>query len=383
MPIAPDGNAPRQTRKLLLFVTEDYYLVSHRLPLAVAAQADGYDVTIVTRERNCGDVIRRAGLRLIPFDNARSSLNPFSDLWMVARLVALYRREQPDIVHHVAMKPILYGSLAAKTVRGACVVNAIAGLGWLFTAQKGRARWLKPIVKQALKRLASSGLTIVQNPDDQAMLVELGLDPSRIRLIPGAGVNLDVFRPTASPGGPPTVVMPTRLLWDKGVGEFIAAARLLRGRGVDAHFVLAGEPDPQNPASVSAADVRAWTTEGVIEYVGFVTDMPRLLERSHVVCLPSYYGEGLPKSLIEAAASGRAIVTTDAPGCREAVRDGYNGLLVPPRSTNELATALERLIVDPFLREEMGRHGRALAERQFGQDTIIRQTLAVYDELLS
>jgi glycosyltransferase involved in cell wall biosynthesis len=380
LPIAPDGNVPRHKRKLLLFITEDYYLVSHRLPLAVAAQADGYDVTIVARERNCGDVIRRAGLRLIPFENARSSLNPFSDLRTIARLIALYRREQPDIAHHVAMKPILYGSLAAKTVRRARVVNAIAGMGWLFTSEKGHARWLKPIVKRALKGLTASGLTIVQNPDDHAMLVELGLDPRRIRLIPGAGVDLDVFRPTAAPSGPPIVVMATRLLWDKGVAEFVAAARLLQARRVDARFVLAGEPDPLNPASVTADDVRGWTREGIIEYAGFVADMPGLLARSHVVCLPSYR-EGLPKSLIEAAAAGRAIVTTDVPGCREAVRDGYNGFLVPPRSTNELAAALERLIVDPVLRDEMGRHGRVLAEARFGQDTIVRQTLAVYDEL--
>jgi glycosyltransferase involved in cell wall biosynthesis len=380
LPIAPDDNAPRPRRKLLLFITEDHYVVSHRLALAVAAQAHGYDVAIVARERNCGDVIRGAGLRLIPFENARSSLNPFSDLRMVARLIALYRREQPDIAHHVAMKPILYGSMAAKTLRRVRVVNAIAGMGWLFTSQNGHARWLKPIVTRALTRLTASGLTIVQNPDDQAMLVELGLEPGRIRLIPGAGVDLDVFHPGASPDGPPTVVMATRLLWDKGVGEFVAAARLLRARGVDARFVLAGEPDPLNPATVSADDVHSWTREGIIEYAGFVVDMPRLLSRSHVVCLPSYR-EGLPKSLIEAAAAGRAIVTTDVPGCREAVRDGYNGLLVPPRSPDELAAALERLIVDPVLREQMGRHGRVLAERRFGQDAIIRQTLAVYDEL--
>jgi glycosyltransferase involved in cell wall biosynthesis len=377
---APDGNRPRRTRKLLLFITEDYYVVSHRLPLAVAAQASGYDVTIVTRVRNCGDVIRRAGLRLIPFENARSSLNPFSDLWALARLVALYRREQPDIVHHVAMKPVLYGSLAAKTVRRARVVNALAGMGWLFS-EKGGARWLTPIVRRALKRLAASGLTIVQNPDDRAMLVELGIDPARIRLIAGAGVDLDLFRPSVAPNGPPTVVMPTRLLWDKGVGEFVAAARLLRARRIEARFVLAGEPDPLNPASVSADDVRGWVREGVIEHPGFVADMPGLLARSHIVCLPSYYREGVPKSLIEAAAAARPIVTADAPGCREVVRHGYNGLLVPPRSTTELATALERLIVDPALRDEMGRRGRALAEGQFGQDTIIRQTLAVYDEL--
>jgi glycosyltransferase involved in cell wall biosynthesis len=319
-------------------------------------------------------------VRFIPFENTRSSLNPLSDLWMMARLIALYRRERPDIAHHVAMKPILYGSLAAKTVSHTRVVNAIAGMGWLFTAEKRRARWLKPIVKRALKQLMASGLVIVQNVDDHALLVKMGLDPGRIRLIPGAGVDLELFRPTTAPNGAPTVVMATRLLWNKGVAEFIAAARQLRARSVDARFVLAGDPDPVNPASVSADDVRGWTKEGVIEYVGFVDDMPGLLAHSHVVCLPSYR-EGLPKSLIEAAAAGRAIVTTDVPGCREAVRDGYNGFLVPPRSTNELAAALERLIVNPVLREEMGRHGRALAENRFGQDAIIRQTLAIYDEL--
>ena len=368
-------------RKLLLFITEDYYVVSHRLPLAVAAQADGYDVTVVTRERHCGDIIRRAGLRVIPFENSRSGLNPLSDLGTLARLSAVYRREQPDIVHHVAMKPVLYGSVAAKVVGRARVVNAIAGMGWLFTGQDdGRARWLQPLVRQALKRLASTGVTIVQNRDDRELLEGLGVDSSRIRLIPGVGVDLNAFRPAPTPPGPPTVVMPTRLLRDKGVVEFVEAARLLRSRGIAARFVIAGEPDPLNPASVSPDDIQAWTKEGLIEHPGYVADMPGLLARSHVVCLPSYR-EGLPKSLTEAAAAGRAIVTTDVPGCRETVRDGYNGFLVPARSVTELATALERLIVDPVLRDEMGRHSRAVAEQRFDQEAIIGQTLALYHEL--
>jgi glycosyltransferase involved in cell wall biosynthesis len=379
MGVANDRRPPRK-RKLLLFITEDYYVVSHRLPLAVAARAAGYDVTIVTRERHSGDVIRRAGVRLIPFDNARSSLNPLADIGTILRLMAIYRREQPDIVHHVAMKPVLYGSLAAKCIRRARVVNAIAGMGWLFTADKGHARWLRPVVRQALKRVTAAGLLIVQNPDDAAMLVEMGIDASRIRLIPGVGVDLDLFRPTAPPGGSPVVVMPTRLLRSKGVAEFVGAARLVRSRGIEARFIIAGEPDELNPASVSPADIRTWTGEGVIEHPGFVADMPGLLARSHIVCLPSYR-EGLPKSLVEAAAAGRAIVTTDVPGCRDVVRDGYNGLLVPPRATTELATALERLIIDPLLRDQMGRNGRLVAEQRFGKDAISRQTLALYDEL--
>jgi len=253
-------------------------------------------------------------------------------------------------------------------------------MGWLFTADTGAARWLKPIVRHALKRLTTSAVTIVQNPDDRSMLLELGLNPARIRMISGVGVDLDRFRPTAAPDGAPIVVMPARLLWDKGAAEFVAAARILRGRGIVARFILAGERDPLNPASVSTDEVRRWTSEGIIEHPGFIEDIPALLASCHIVCLPSYR-EGLPKSLSEAAAAGRAIVTTDVPGCREVVRHGYNGLLVPARSATELAAALERLILDPVLRDEMGRRGRLLAEQQFGQQTIIRQTLALYDEL--
>lgn len=373
--------APASRPKLLFFITEDYYVVSHRLPLAVAAQEAGYDVAIVTRVRNHGEVIRRAGLRLIPFENQRGTLNPFADIRMLWRLARLYRREQPDIVHHVAMKPVLYGSLAAKlTGRRPRVVNAIAGMGWLFTSDAGHAQWLKAIVRRLLGRFGADGLAIVQNPDDAEMLVSLGIARSRIRMIAGAGVDLTAFHPAAPEPGALSVVMPTRLLWDKGVAEFVGAARILRTRYPNVRFVLAGEPDPLNPATVTNADVDAWVREGVVDYLGFVSEMPRLLAESHIVCLPSYR-EGLPKSLVEAAAAGRAIVTTDVPGCREVVQHGYNGLLVPSRTTDALASALERLITDPELRDEMGRRSRALAEARFGIETIVQQTLAIYREL--
>ena len=365
--------------KLLIFVTEDYYFVSHRLALGIAAQRAGYDVSVVTRVRECGAIIREAGLRLIPFENARSSLNPLTELVTLLRLVRLYRRERPDVIHHVAMKPILYGTIAARLAGRPAVINAVAGMGWLFTSGAGLARWLKPFVRVALRHVLGTGVALVQNPDDARMLAQLGIAESRIRLIRGSGVDLGTFQAIPAPDGVPVVLLPARLLWDKGVGEFVAAARLLRSKGVTARFLVAGDPDPMNPASIPHDEVAKWVREGVIEHLGFVIDMPGLLARSHIVCLPSYR-EGLPKTLIEAAAAGRAIVTTDVPGCREVVRHGDNGLLVPPRNAAALADAVERVLSDRTLREAMGANGRRRAEEEFGIEAVIEKTLAVYRE---
>ena len=368
-------------RKLLFFVTEDYYFVSHRLALAVAARAEGYDVCVVTRVRGCGDTIRGAGLRLLPFENARSSLNPLTELLTLGRLIRLYRRERPDLVHHVAMKPVLYGSVAARLAGRPAVVNAVAGMGWLFISGSVWARWLERPIRAVFKRVLNIGIALVQNPDDARLLVEVGLPKSRIRRVPGSGVDVRVFLPRPEPEGTPVVTLAARLLWDKGVGEFVGAARLLRQRGIAARFLLAGEPDPVNPASILAGDLAAWVREGVVEHLGWVSDMPDLLATCHLVCLPSYR-EGLPKSLIEAAAAGKAIVTTDVPGCREVVRHGDNGLLVRPRDVESLADALRRLIIDPDLRGRMGARSRVRAEQEFGLDAVVKQTLAIYREAL-
>jgi glycosyltransferase involved in cell wall biosynthesis len=367
--------------KLLFFVTEDYYFASHRLCLAVAAKNAGYDVTVVTRVRKDGETIRGAGIRLIPFENDRGGLNPVVDSAAFLRLVHLYRRERPDLVHHVAMKPVLYGSLAARLAGVPSVVNAVAGMGWLFTSEGRVRRRLMPIIRRALGRALQAGMVVVQNPDDGALVAGLGVRTSRIKRIPGSGVDLQQFQPSVPPGGTPAVVFPARLLWDKGVADFIAAGRILKERGIGARLLLAGTPDLVNPASVAMADIARWVDEGIVECLGWVADMPALLARSHIVCLPSYR-EGLPKSLIEAAAASRPIVTTDVPGCREVVRDGHSGFLVPPRRPDLLAAALERLLTDASLRDRMGACGRALAEREFGLDAVIGQTLAVYREAL-
>jgi glycosyltransferase involved in cell wall biosynthesis len=370
-------------RKLLFLVTEDWYFVSHRLALAVAAREAGYAVSVATRVRRHGEAIRAAGLRLIPFENSRSGLNPFGELWTLLRVIALSLRERPDVAHHVAMKPVLYGSLAARIAGTPRVVNALAGMGWLFSSGHGLARALKPLVRCALRLALRSGTVLVQNPDDAACLAGMGVPAERIRRIAGSGVDLRRFSPQPEPGGTPMVLLSARLLWNKGVGEFVDAARLLRQRHIAARFVLAGEPDLANPSAVPRERINAWVSEGVVEYPGWVEDMPRLIAASAVVCLPSYYGEGIPKALTEAAACGRAIVTTDTPGCREAVHAGDNGLLVPPRDVPALADALARLLSDPALRREMGARGRARAEREFGADDVISQTLALYGEARS
>jgi len=377
----PEHSRSRQP-KLLFFITEDYYFLSHRLPLAIAARDRGYDVVIVSRENRHGPLIRRHGFRLIPFDSARSGINPLTDIPRIIRLTSIYRRERPDIVHHVAMKPVLYGSVAARLSGCGAIVNALTGMGWLFTSRTGLAAWLKPFVQRALGRAARQGIALVQNEDDAALLRQLGVDDARIRVVAGSGVDVQRFRPTPIPCGTPVVVMHARLLWDKGVGEFVEAARMLRARGVTARFLLAGETDAQNPARIASAQIDAWKRDGAVEFLGQVDDIPALLAQSTIVCLPSHR-EGLPKSLIEAAAAGRPIVTTDVPGCRAVVRHGDNGLLVAVRDAKALADALATLLADPELCKAMGARGRERAEREFATDIVINHTLAVYREVRS
>lgn len=364
--------------KLLYVVTEDWYFVSHRLPLAVAAQAAGFEVAVATRAGRQAETIRHAGIRLIPFALSRRGGNPLAEVMALWRL---YRRESPDLVHHVALKPVLFGALAAWLARVPAQVNAVAGLGWLFTSSGRIVRLARPVLRGILARLLNQqhSLTIVQNPEDLALLERSGVQASRLRMIRGAGVNLQIFYPLIPLPGPVCVVLASRMLWDKGVGEFVEAARRLTEAGISARFVLVGGPDPANPASVPEPILRGWHGQHGVEWWGRREDMPAVLQAAHIACLPSYR-EGVPKSLLEAAACGLPIVTTDAPGCREVVRDGVNGLLVPVRDAAALAAALEKLIADATLRRRLGEQSRIRAEKEFGMETVIAQTLAAYRE---
>lgn len=370
--------------KLLFLVSEDWYFVSHRLPLAVAAREHGFDVAVATRVREAGKKIQDAGLRLIPIEFERASLAPLAEARTIANLVALYRREAPDIVHHVALKPVLYGSIAARFAGTKSVVNAIMGLGYVFSSDSAKARLLRPVVERLMRMALGrpGSRTIVQNADDLAFLYARGIaPPDTVRLIPGSGVDMDLYTSAPPPHGPPVIVLPARLIRPKGVMEFVEAARRLLAERIEARFVLCGAPDPSNPGSIPQAELESLIRNGTIEHWGWRTDMPAVLASATVVCLPTYYGEGVPKSLIEAAASGRAIVTTDTPGCRDIVKDGFNGWLVPPRDIEALTNALREAITRPDITRRYGEQGRARAQSGFSLSEVIRQTLAVYDEV--
>jgi glycosyltransferase involved in cell wall biosynthesis len=345
---------------ILFLVASDWYFYGHRLALARRVAAAGYDVHVATPPgRYCG-AIEAAGLRHHPIQMVRQGRNPFQDVVTIKRLVDLYRQLEPTLVHHVALKPIVYGSIAAKITKVPAIVNAMPGMGFIFLSNQLVSRLIRPGIMAAFRLLvnAPNSRVILQNLDDRKKWIGWGvMRPDRIVIIPGSGIDTDVFRPNVELPGPPLVILPARLLSDKGVGEFVEAARLLRGRGVKARFALVGEGDPGNPASVPPQQLHEWENEGVVELFGWHDDMPKILAQSHIVCLPSY-GEGLPKALLEAASCGKPIVATDVPGCRDVVHHGENGLLVPPRQASPLATALERLIDDADLRRTLGAGGR-------------------------
>lgn len=373
--------------KVIFFANTDWYLYNFRRSLALTAVTEGYEVLLVSPDGPYGEKLRALGLRWEPIAMDRRSLNPLSELVLLWRLMRLFRHEQPTLVHGFTIKCAVYGSLAARWASSAARVNAVAGLGYVFSSQDAKARLLRPIVRW-LMRLAFGGQQarlILQNPDDVTVFEQADLIASeQIRLIKGSGVNCTRFEPTlraAESTQPLNVLLVARLLWDKGVAEYAAAARLLRAKGCAVRFLLAGSPDAGNPAAVPETVVQQWVAEGVLDCLGHVDDMAALYGRADIVVLPSYR-EGLPKSLIEAAACALPLVTCDTPGCREVVTDGVDGLLVPARDARALAGAIERLVQDAALRERLGKAARAKALVEFDERIVIQKTLTVYRELV-
>jgi len=372
-------------KKLLLFVVNDPdFFLSHRLPLAEEARNEGFDVQVATMGGAASKKIEQLGFEYHLLPLSRSGRNPLNELLTIFSICRLFRRLQPDLVHLVTIKPVLYGGVIARFTKVPGVISAISGLGFLFVERSGfRVRMLRYLVLFVYRMAMGhpNQRVIFQNPTDMSDLIGSGrVRKDKTRLIRGSGVDLHDYCVAPEADGVPIVVMASRLLKDKGVHEFIEAARLLKARGVEARFQLVGDPDVGNPESVTAESVKAWQEEGVVECLGFRSDISKLFSKSHVVTLPSYR-EGLPKVLIEAAACGRAIVTTDTPGCRDAIDSELSGLLVPVRDAVALAQAMERLIKDVELRQKMGRAGRALAEREFGIDKVVAAHFAIYHEL--
>ena len=370
--------------KLLYLITEDWFFCSHFIERAMAARAAGYDVIVVTRVVEKSPKIVSAGLKLIHLPLARRSLNPFSAVWSMLRLTQIYWRERPDLVHHIAMKPIFLGTLAARLVGIHRIVNAPVGMGFVYTSKGLLAKVLRPLFWVLMHTLLNprGSKVILENADDCAALVKNHhVREHDICLIRGAGVDIDKFKPDKRMHDGIIVMLVARLLWDKGVGEFVEAARLLRIKNPQVRFVLVGSPDSQNPANIPGEQLQKWHAQGDVEFWGYQENMPKVWAQADIACLPSYR-EGLPKSLIEALASGLPCVTTDVPGCREVVAPKLNGLLVPAREVEPLVRALQSLIDDPTLREEMGCHGRQRAVAEFSSARVIAETLSVYQPML-
>ncbi|MCM2314183.1 MAG: glycosyltransferase family 4 protein [Thermoanaerobaculia bacterium] len=373
-------------RRILMVVNHAGFFLTHRLPLAVAARERGYEVHVATPQSKHVPAIEGNSLGWHPVRLTRSGTNPFAELRAVSDLVSLYRKLRPELVHHVTTKPVLYGTAAARIARVPAVVNALAGLGHLSLADDLFHRVLRGGVRLGFKAVLRhrNMRVIFQNEDDRAAFVDRGiLAPRETVLVPGSGVDPELFRPVSRPrGNPPVVVLPSRMLYTKGVAEFVGAARILKAEGVAARFVLVGEPDPDNPASIPAWQLSRWASEGAVEWQQRRDDMPAVYAESDVVVLPSYR-EGMPKVLIEAGACGLPAVTTDVPGCRDVVEHERSGLLVPVRDRGrELAKAIARLLRDEELSRSMGRRGRELVLERFALPRIIDQTISLYAELM-
>jgi glycosyltransferase involved in cell wall biosynthesis len=368
---------------LVMVLTEDWFFCSHFLERALAARDAGYDVVVLANENGKAAQIRAAGIHFMPIPLKRRGLNPLVEIKTLLAIRAVYRSARPTLAHHVGLKPVLYGSLAARFAGIRVVVNAPVGMGFVFTSRSLKSRLLRPLVWLALRLFLNprGSKVVFENGDDLKSLVEdRAVRAQDAVLIRGSGIDVGAYVRAAEADGPPIVTLVSRMLWDKGVGEFVEAARKLRAEGVAARFWLVGATDPQNPAAISQTQLNEWREEGAVEWLGQRDDIPTILARSQIACLPSYR-EGLPRSLLEAMAAGLPIVSTDVPGCREAVRHGENGLLVPARDSVALAAALRTLIEDAELRRRFGDAGRRRAEHEFASSIVIAETLSLYAKL--
>jgi len=357
-----------------------------RIQLVEAARDLDLEIHVAAPHGRAPASSKNDGFAVHAIPMTRKGTSMWKEPATVLALLRLYRSLRPVLVHHLRLKPVLYGSLAANLAGVPAVVNTLTGLGFIFTDQSEKAvpvrKWVEMGCRRAFRH--HNLRVIFQNPDDRAVFIRKGIvTGEQAAVIMGSGVDLSLYRPSPEPDGVPVVILASRMLWDKGVAQFVEAARMLKSEGVQARFALAGEPDPENPAAIPYEQLEVWRECGEVEWWGLQApqDMPGVLARSHIVCLPSYR-EGIPRILIEAAASGRPIVTTDAPGCREVVRPGLNGIIVPSRDTSSLASALRFLIEDREARIAMGNNNRQVAVQEFSQELVVAQFMAVYRDLL-
>lgn len=367
---------------IMMLGTHASFFLSHRLPLARHLRDHGFRVIVATHADVAPEALLKEGLEFREIAFRRQGTNVFQELQTLLSIFRLYRRERPALVHHISHKPILYGGLAARLAGIRAVVGTLPGLGYAFAAKglkAGAIRIVLEILYLLRGRFGRSHL-IFQNPDDRAFFIDRKFVSSDFStLILGSGVDCQKFQPQPErETEPPVVLTVSRMLWTKGIAEVIAAANILRQRGVEARFILAGPAADDNPQSIPLRFLLHWNAKGMVEWVGKSDDVSALLASAHVVCLPSYGGEGLPLALAEAAAAGRPIVTTDTPGCREVVVDGVNGFLVPVGDSVQLADRMAQLLASRDLRRRMGQAGRERALNKLSIEIVCDQTLKLY-----
>jgi len=369
--------------KILLIANTDWYLYRFRISLARFLRKQGLEVILISPGGQYVSKIEAEGFRWLEWQVGRQTVNPFGEIISIFRLMRIFRREKPLLVHLYTIKPVIYGSLAARFAPVSAIVRSITGRGYVFLGQDFRAKFLRPLVKTIYRfalRIGASATIFENESDRQYFLDENFVKPDKSYIIEGVGVDVEYYLPTPEPEGIPVVVLASRMLWDKGVGTFVDTARLLRSK-ISARFVLIGEPDEGNPASIDSEVLRRWVDEGIVEWWGWQEDMRSVFASCHIVALPSL-GEGIPTVLLEAASSGRAIVATDVPGCRDVVVDGRNGLLVPQQDPLALAKAFEKLLNNPDMREAMGKVGRESIKKRFSTARINEETYKIYQSLI-
>lgn len=395
--------------RLLFFIGEDSTFYTHRINLAKAALKEGYQVAIATRCNKYQSIIENAGIQVFPLKKfQRSSINPWGQIQSLLELNTIYKQYQPNIVHHVAMKPVIFGTIIARFNKVPKIINALGGLGYIFTDSvettdstesiKSKRSHLIQFLKKIKKTILRTGVLklfqwifshpntklILQNTDDiQTLLSSHCITENKITLIRGAGVDIQAFpahppMPQLSPNSPIIITCVSRLLWDKGIGDLVEAAKIMRDHDIPAKVILYGEPDLENPTAIPLHTLQTWHNANIIEWRGHCEQVAQAYAECHIAVLPSFYREGLPKTLLEAASSARPIVTTDATGCREVVEDQINGILIPVKNVEALVEALVKLCQDEPLRNKMGAAGRERVEKYFSDTLIHQQTLALY-----
>lgn len=375
-----------EKKTVLFVVNEADFFLSHRLPIAIAAKNAGCRIHVAAPQNiHAQKEIESYSFIFHPIRLSRKGMNPFYEILTFYTLFSLFRKLRPQLVHLITIKPVLYGGMAARLAGIPAVIAAITGMGHVFVQNNAKSQLLQKLIYTLYRFGLGKPNTrvIFQNPDDQKTFLETKtVTKNQAVLIRGSGVDVNQFSPSPEPEKTPVILLASRMLRDKGIGEFVEAAKKLRSSGINARFVLAGDTDPGNPTAIPREQLLTWQQEGLVEWWGQQQDMPHIFAQSHIVCLPSTYREGVPKVLIEAAACARPIVTTDAPGCREIVRHKENGLLIPPKNIDALSHAISQLIANRDMRLRMGQRGREIAVAEFSVEKVVSETMSLYQEML-